>query len=236
MTVQMTLDHSDLTRGLTHLQAQQAPFAAARALTDVAWSAANGLKGHMSEVFDNPTAFTRNAFRVIGAKKTNLEAIIQPKDRIGGRHYLSVQEEGGARPQTGIEKLLGRHVAFDGVLQTAVPADGATLNRAGNLSPGQIQRMLSGLGAQRDRASNTTTASRRRRPTRETYFVPRHGLSPGVFSRKGNGQLKMIMAFTDRAAVYQPRLGFEEFVAEHMAEHFPGKFWNFLDHAMSSAR
>lgn len=236
MTATMTLDHRDLTRGLTHLQTDQAPYAAARALTDTAWGATRGLKGHMSKVFDNPTAFTKNAFRVIGATKSKLEAEVLPKNRVGGRHYLFTQEDGGARPQTGIEKLLSRHVAFDGILQTAVPAQDAKLNAAGNLSAAQINRMLSGLGAQRDATANTTSASRARRPQRETYFVPRHGLAPGVFSRSASGKLKMIMAFTDRSATYRPRLGFEEFVAEYMDQHFPDAFWTWLDRAMASRR
>ena len=236
MSATLTLDHSDITRGLTHLQTDQAPYAAARALTDTAWGATRGLKGHMSEVFDNPTSFTKNAFRAIGAKKHNLEAQVLPKDRISQRHYLFTQEEGGVRPQTGIEKLLQRHVAFDGILQTAVPADDAKLNRAGNLSSAQIQRLLSGLGAQRDKHQNTTSASRSRQKSRETYFVPRHGLAPGVFARQSNGRLKMILAFTDRAASYKPRLGYEEFVENYMADNFPDAFWLWLDRAMESRK
>lgn len=236
MSATMTLDHRDLTRGLTHLQTDQAPYAAARALTETAWGAARGLKGHMDSVFDNPTAFTRNAFRVIGAKKTSLEAQVLPKDRIAGRHYLFTQEEGGARPQTGIEKLLQQHVAFDGILQTAVPADDAKLTRAGNLSSAQIQRLLSGLGAQRDGRQNSTKASRARQKSRETYFVPRHGLSPGVFARQSNGRLKMILAFTAKASLYRKRLGYEEFVTEYMDEHFPGSFWMWLDRAMEGGK
>ena len=236
MTASLTLDHSDLTRGLTHLQTEQAPYAASRALTDVAWGAVNGLKGHMDDVFDNPTAFTRNSFRVIGAKKTNLEAVVEPKSRMGGRHYLWTQEEGGQRPQTGIEKLLGQHVAFDGVLQTALPAQDAKLNKAGNLSAAMITRMLSGLGAQGDARNNTTATSRARKPQRATYFVPRYGLAPGVYSRAASGRIKMIMAFTDRAATYKPKLGFEEFVRDHMAKDFPGSFWMWMDRAMASRK
>jgi hypothetical protein len=236
MSATLTLDHSDLTRGLTHFQTEQAPYAAARALTDTAWGAARGLKGHMGEVFDNPTAFTRNAFRAIGANKRNLEAQVLPKDRVSGRHYLFTQEEGGVRAQSGMEKLLQSHVAFDGILQTVVPADDAKLNRAGNLSSAQIQRLLSGLGAQRDRHQNSSKASRSRQKSRETYFVPRHGLAPGVFARQSNGRLKMILAFTSRAARYRKRLGYEEFVTEYMTEHFPGSFWLWLDRAMEGGK
>jgi hypothetical protein len=236
MHATMTLDHSDLTRGLSHLQADQAPYAAARALTDTAWGAARGLKGHMENVFDNPTAFTKNAFRVIGAKKNNLEAQVLPKDRVAGRHYLFTQEEGGVRPQTGIEKLLHRHVPFEGILQTVVPAGDAKLNRSGNLSAAQIQRVLSGLGAQRDKQQNTSKASSKRQRSRETYFVPRYGLSPGVFARQSNGRLKMILAFTDRASRYRKRLGYEEFVTEYMADNFPDAFWLWLDRAMETRR
>ncbi|MEO0765196.1 MAG: hypothetical protein AAFY75_04190 [Pseudomonadota bacterium] len=232
----MTIDHRDLTRGLTHLQKQQAPYAAARALTDTAWGAVRGLEGHMRDVFDQPTRFTQKAFRAIGATKTNLEATVEPKSMQGSRHYLFTQEDGGPRPKTGIEKLLTQHAAFDGVLQAAVPADDARLNKFGNLSPAQIQRMLSGLGAQRDGSQNTTRRSRARTPARDTFFVPRHGLAPGVYARDGRGRLKIIMAFTDVVPVYSPRLGYQEFVERVMEDEFPGAFWRWLDRAMRSAR
>ncbi len=232
----MTLDARDLTRGLSHLEKEQAPYAAARALTDTAWTAARGLGDHMKTVFDQPTAFTRNAFRAQGATKSKLEATVLPKDRQGGRHYLFAQEDGGPRPQTGIEKLLARNVAFEGVLQTVIPAQDARLTKAGNLSPGQLQQVLSGVGAQRDRTSNTTAASRRRRPSRDVFFVPRAGLAPGVFARSPSGRLKMILAFTDRVARYNPRLGFEDYVIEVMADEFPEAFAKWLDRAMRSRK
>ena len=237
MSATLTFDHSDLTRGLTDLQAGQMPYAASRALTDTAWGAVRGLKGHMSKVFDNPTAFTRNGFRAIAARKNNLQAEVLPKDGLKKRHYLFTQEEGGVRPQTGIEKILKGNVAFDGIVRTVVPAKDAKLNRAGNLSSAQVQRLLFGVGAQFDRYQNTTSASRLRHKSRETYFVPRHGgLSPGVFSRDSRGRLKMILAFTETSARYRKRLGYEEFVTEYMDEHFPESFWIWLDRAMASRK
>jgi hypothetical protein len=236
MSVSMTLDHGDLLRGLTDLQEKQVPYAGARALTDTAWGAARGLKVHMEGVFDNPTAFTKNAFRAIGAKKSNLEAQVLPKDRTAGRHYLFTQEEGGVRPQTGLEKLLARHAVFEGIVQTVVPADDARLTKSGNLSSAQIQRLLSGLGAQRDTRQNTTEASKSRSKSRDTFFIPRRGLSPGVFARDGKGRLKMILAFTDRVARYEKRLGYEEYVAEYYDQHLPEAFWKWLDQSMAGAK
>lgn len=222
MSATLTIAHKDVMRRLTNVSTKAMPYAAASALTETGWGAARGLKGHMDQVFDQPVAFTRNGFRVDGANKNKLEAVVLPKDKMGARHYLFTQEEGGVRPQTGIEKLLASNVAFDGILQTAVPADDAKLNRAGNLSSAQIQRLLSGLGAQRDKRQNTTSASRSRQKSRESYFVPAHGgLSPGVFARQSNGRLKMILAFTSSAARYRKRLGYEEFVREYWDENFP---------------
>lgn len=245
METSITFDHSDLTRGLTRLAAEQAPRAAAKALTDVAWDAAKALGPHMETVFDQPTRFTKNAFRAESATATKLEAKVLPKDGIGKRHYLLVQEEGGLRPFTGLEKRLRAGALYEGDIQSVVPGDDAKLNRFGNLAPSEVQRLLSGVGAQFDARQNTTAASKARKPRRETYFVPRNGgLVPGVYARRytpASGSRgpkdvrRLVLRFFDFQTRYRPRLGFEEFVAEFYDREIEIAFLRRLEQALKRA-
>ena len=83
---------------------EQMPFALKNALNDTAEAASEAVKRQIDGVFDQATPFTRNAFKIGYAKKDSLLAVLEQKEDNRRRHYLPVEEAGGARPQTGLRR------------------------------------------------------------------------------------------------------------------------------------
>lgn len=230
------LDDKLLGRQLTNLERVQMPFAAARALNDTAADALKHIQDRMGVVFDRPTRFTKNALMVKRATKTVLEAEVKERPSAGRRHFLKVQEAGGARPQTALERLLSERVAFAGIIAAAVPASGARLDGFGNWSIGERNQAVSSIGAQRDTRSNTTEASRKRNKKRATYFVPQAGLAPGIWKRTAGGDLSKVLTFTTSMPRYTPRLGFYDGVEEVWRASLPDHLRRRLAEAVATAR
>jgi len=235
--ISFRIDDAALRRQLTNLEVAQLPFAASRALNDTAYDALRHIQDRMEVVFDRPTRFTKNALMVWRSTKTNLEAQVKERPSVGSRHYLKVQEEGGARPQTGLEKLLGAKIATGGVLRTVIPAEHARLDGFGNWSSGERNQVLSALGAQRDGAANTTARSKKRNKTRAGYFVASKGLAPGVYRRDKPGGLAFrVLKLTGDVPVYRSRLGFYDGVADVWAKVLPDHLQKRLAEAVAKAR
>lgn len=191
--------------------ARQLPFAAAKALNALAGKVKAAEVQDMKAVFDRPTPWTLNALTVAPpATKSRLSVTVKTKDSIGKRHYLAVEVAGGARPQTGFERFTAPKLPVPGHVQAILPADNARLDQYGNWSRGQRNQVLSGLKAWLDPLNNATPRSQKRgrKRGRATYFVPQHGLPPGIYSRSATGQLGIVAAFSDKPPVYRPRFDF----------------------------
>lgn len=234
LTIQ--IDDRAFLRQLTNLEIVQLPFAGAMALNDTAYDALKHIQQRMDVVFDRPTRFTKNALFVWRANKNNLEAQVKERPSMGPRHFLKVQEAGGARPQTGLEKLMASRLAYAGILAAVVPASGAKLDGYGNWSPGERNVVLSSLGAQRDVRSNTTAASKKRKPNRAKYFVPTSGLAPGVYKRDGSAAPVKVLSFLTSLPSYTKRLGFYEGTAEIWEARLPIHLRRRLDEAVATAK
>jgi hypothetical protein len=230
------IDDAALGRQLKTLEVKQFPFAASRALNDTAYDALKHIQDRMDVVFDRPTRWTKNALMVWRADKTNLVAQVKERPSVGRRHYLKVEEEGGARPQTGIEKLLAAHVPYHGLIAAAIPVAGAKLDSHGNWSSGERNQVLSALGAQRDKQANTTEASKKRAKGRASYFVPKSGLKPGVWKRTATGDLSQILTFAASAPSYSPQLGFYEGVQDVWTKRLREHLDRRLSEAVAAAK
>lgn len=236
--IKIEMDAAHIDRAMSDLVEKQMPFATALTLNDAAYDGLEEVESEIEEVFDQPTRFTKKAFFVQRASKRRLSALIERKTRAAGRHYLEVQQAGGVRPQTALEKLLVSRLKYDGPIQTVTPASGARLNKHGNWSPGQRNQVLSGIKAQRDARTNTTKASKKRQRKRAGYFVPRSGskLSPGVYQRMARGKVKKILHITDASARYDKRFEFDERVERRVREVLPKHFERRLRQALATAR
>ncbi|WP_233270449.1 hypothetical protein [Chachezhania sediminis] len=205
------------------LSRKDAKTAAVWALNDTADDVLAHMQGRMDVVFDRPTRFTKNALMVWRANASTLEAKVIERPSVGKRHFLKIQEAGGPRAQTGLEKLLDSRLAYAGDLQAVIPAAGARLNQHGNWSTGERNQALSAVQAQRDSTANTTKASRKRNRKRAGFFVPAAGskLSPGIWKRDGRGRITKVLHFTSLAPVYDRRLGFQDGAAEVYEARLP---------------
>lgn len=207
--ITIDIDTRGIERSLSEFVRKQEPFARMLTLNQVGGEVLEAVEREIDRSFDRPTRWTKKAFYLRRATKQNLSALIERKSAVGRRFYLEVQSQGGKRRKTGMERLLSRRLPYAGIINTVAPAKGARLNRYGNLSPAQVQRMLSALRVQADAAQNTTNASRKRNSKRAAYFVPSvgHRLSPGVYERKAGARgVKKILNFSDTSAKYQARL------------------------------
>lgn len=237
ITVSCTLDDGPFRRQLSNIEARQLPFAAKNALNDVAGDVLELVRDRMKVVFDRPTRWTQNAFRIDYARKTRLEAVVKLKDQVAGKHYLKVQEEGGPRPQTAFEKGMALRLPYEGVIRAVIPTQHARLDAFGNWSSGERNQVMSALGVQRNAGDNTSEASRKRNKGRASYFVPKKGLAPGVYKRTQPGGIPVkVLNFSDSAPTYSARLGFEKSAVLVWQSKLPTHLARRLDEAIATAK
>jgi len=219
-------------RELDVIQKKHIPFATVLALTRTGQHVKAELEREMARVFDRPTAYTMRSLFLQPATKTRMTARVWLKDSTfkgtPATQYLWPQIFGGPRERKRFEKSL----AAAGLLPAgmyAVPGSGAQLDRHGNMSRGQITKILSALGASRDPYQNRTSASVRRKGGRvPQYFVgrPGRGLPLGVWQsiRFASGSaVKPILIYT-KAPTYSPRFKFFDVAGRKVAEVFNTEF------------
>lgn len=230
----------DIERDLSDVARRQVPFAIALAVNETAADLIELNKRSMAREFDRPTRWTLNAFHFTRATKSRPVATIKRKDVAASRDYLLRQAEGGPRKQTGLERLLNSRLAHGGQVGFVVPTKHMPRNAYGNMQPGQVQRILSGLKAQGDGAQNETKASgkRQRRSGAVRYFVPKDGgrASPGVYMRKGKAKPLKVLAFTSKNPRYKARFKFYPNMEKATARLLPGHFAKALARAVATAR
>jgi len=216
--IKIGVDPEDmLGRQLSDLERTQLPYAASQAANKVAYEIRERWKVQAGRAFDRPTPLTTNAALYRKATKDKPYAEIYIRDEAfkgtPPAKYLLAEVEGGQRRRKGFERLLQSR----GLLspsQFAVMGRGARPNQYGNVPAGQVTRILSQLGAQRDKYQNQTETSAKRRrtraPTGGEYFViirRRGRLRPGIYERISTGwgsAVRSVFIFTNTAA-YQQR-------------------------------
>lgn len=217
---------------------KQVTFATAVALTRTAQLVKTELEKEMGSVFDRPTRWTLNSLRLFPAKKNKLEARVWMKDEADkaapATRWLAPQIEGGDRPAKRSESLLRKRGRLpEG--KFIVPARGAKLDRHGNLSRGQIQKILSGLGVQFDSYQNSTN-SRRSRGNRRRYFVMRRGSELiGIAERTSKRRINLVLAYV-RQPSYKPRLDFYGIGNRVARAHLDAQFTKALAEALQKSR
>lgn len=219
------------------------PYAASTALTRVASAARQDIRAEMPRVFDRPNAWTLNSVRVRPARVDKLSATIEVKDDApnnGTRpeDYLLPNVVGGPRK----EKRFERNLRYAGILapgRRAIIGQGAKLDAYGNLSRGEIQRILTAVRASFDPAQNRTTSRKSRKNAKNAqYFVRgldtvrmeggapvrRAGFgTPGIYQRQGRKAVPVLI-FTDKPPQYRKRLDFDRIAQRRADEDFAAEF------------
>lgn len=212
---------------------KQTRFATAVALTRTGQHVKNGLRREMEKVFDRPTPYTLNSLYLKGATKANLEAVVWLKDDTykgtPAARYLGPQIDGGGRSLKRSEKWLSNYVDLRGNVGYWVPGEGARLNQYGNMTRGQIVKILANLQALPDRASRTTDNRK------IEYFIGQPAGAPLGVWRRDNGGIAPVMIFI-RPPSYKRRFDFFGVGDRIVKEHYPKEFDRAYSEALKTAR
>lgn len=250
VSVAVTVDADAILAQVGDMAARQVPFALARSLTDTAMQARDALKDHTRAVFDRPKPWTVNAFRVIAATKTAMASSVAQKDVNASREYLGREMVGGVRGAQAWETRIRASIPAQkragklvrGVLprageRYAMPGRGAKLDRYGNWSRGEMNRVLSYLKAHTwDANANITDRSKKRNKAwrrGNAYFLPKTGRLPrGIYLRRGRSRdILPILIFTSDRPDYSQRFRPAE-VARRIADE---RFEINLQHRLADA-
>ncbi|WP_099484428.1 hypothetical protein [Stenotrophomonas maltophilia] len=246
--IKIGVDPEDmLGRQLSDLERNQLPYAASQAANKVAYEIRERWKVQAGRVFDRPTPLTTNAALYRKATKDKPYAEIYIRDEAfkgtPPAKYLLAEVEGGQRRRKGFERLLQSRGLLSPT-QYAVMGRGAQANQFGNVPAGQVTKILSQLGAQRDLYQNESNVSRKRRRGKRNnrdgeYFVitKRRGvLRPGIYERIGRGSgVRSIFIFTNTAA-YTPRYDIFGMAEDTWKRLMPFFLKRELEKAMETAR
>lgn len=256
MVARIQVDTSQMEQALRQFgeeNRQRIEVAAQRAILKTAHAVMKAERDEMNRVFDRPTRWTLNAFRVALGKEryqggklgtvagSSISAEVMVKDGYWHRadDYLNTQIVGGARRIKAFERALQAR----GVMPAgwhAVPGAKASLDAYGNQSPGEIRQILSWFGgAERVQGStqNMTDATRakRRKGTKTkrgfeyVAILPgsrRGRLHPGIYRRTFFGfgsSIEPVMIFV-RSAGYKPRFNFYGIGQQVVNAEFPRLF------------
>lgn len=192
-------------RGLDELKAsvddlakRHVPFAAARALTQVAENARMDTVREIRQKLHAPTEFTINSIFKKPATKQDLSSMVYVKDfgRVntgkrktvgkGQAEVLGHLFSGGSRAYKGFEAALMRI----GVLNRGefiVPGEGAPLDGNGNIQRGFIMQMISYFGANLSKYDRMDAAARARFGKRQGKKVGIGGAAVEYFISRGKG-------------------------------------------------
>lgn len=236
MRIDLRDNIEDVEADLLSIHRRQLPFAISLALNATGAELIEDNKEHMRAVFDNPTRWTLNAFHFRRANKVRQEITLERKLPARGRHYLEVQANGGSRPLTGWEKQIAGRLPYAGRVGY-IAAPGVKRDAHGNIHRGEMQRILSRIGASSDAAANSTKASRKRAKGVGAYFVAKPGsrLRPGVYLREGK-DISRVLAFDSKAPTYKPRFEFEARMMQRAVAILPDRLAAAMARAFATAR
>lgn len=237
----------DALESLKQLSGNAPGRALAAALNNMAKEAIAPLQAEVASVFDRPTPFTTNAFRIDYAKPGSLEAGVSVKDEKSGSSqgqapeaWFEPQVYGGERRLKASEKRLRQAGVLPAGMYVA-PGPGARLDAYGNMSRGHMMQLLSGLQTfDLSGSDHNATESYRSQAKKhaKAFFVIRKGdRAIGIGERRewGKGsrnQFKVVLLFV-REPTYAARFDFHK-VVRQVAEN-DALFESYIDQAIASA-
>lgn len=244
-----------IQRKLNNLINAQMPYATSLAINETLKTLEAYNKQLMKNAFDRPTAFTLNAFYVKFSNKRTLVGALRRKNMVVGRHYLEIQDSGGARGMKAFENNFKFRLPYRGVIHGVLPTENTPLNGHGNMTMAFVNKVSSQLEIMRDPASNKgyakkTKAGRRSRGVR--YMVPDvdHPLAqagrggPGVYAvypdplgkKRTGSRVQKVLNFAQNAPTYRKRTDFDNKMKRAASNLMPKKMRQGIKRALATAR
>ncbi|WP_322893481.1 MULTISPECIES: hypothetical protein [unclassified Yoonia] len=172
------------------------------ALNDTAADILESNRDAMRSRFDRPTRFTQNAFIVWRANVKDAEPFAEVRERpsVGSRHYLKVQERGGKRPLTGMDRAISAALPQASPVGV-IPTRFAKTDKSGNWSRAERRKSLAAV-KQPGSIKALFVASEQ---------TGARGLPEGIYKRLQRGKgIRKIAHFEGADISYKPLLGFFE--------------------------
>jgi hypothetical protein len=223
------------------------PYATAVALTELAKRVRTNEIAVMHTRLKQPTRWTINSLYTRRAdwRKRPIEAHVWFNDYgakgTPAEKYMPYSVYGGQRKHKRFEKAL----IARGLMQPSqfvVPGSGAQIDSYGNMSKGQIVRVMSGLKAFSETgydANATNSARSRRKGNASKYFVATISGQAGVWERVMSGfgdGVKPIMLFTDASPYYRKRYPFFQVAENIQRKWYFFEFEKAFNHALATAK
>jgi hypothetical protein len=202
-------------QSLSVLARHKVLLAVADALNHTVSGARIALQKEMDDSFKpKTTPYLKSGIQTRKADKQNLSAAVFISDKERGKGSLSPSQIlrpqifGGPRSVKASERRL--RMGFMGHGQYVVPGPGAPLDAYGNISAGNMQRILGHIKAYREEGFNKTKKSAGH------YVVP----FVGVFKRVAGGSSAPVLLFTYKQPHYEERFDFFYTVKNHVEKTF----------------
>jgi hypothetical protein len=227
-TVSIKTDFIRAQSKLANLRASQIPFAASQAANRLAKIGLGDVQKEMQQVFDRPKPFTiRGFYARLGTKRDPHGEILArsyaSKGTPAGK-YLLPETLGGARHLKRFERALGYK---SGEADFSIPGRAAPLDKYGNLTQGQINKILAALGQ----------GGKTRKD--ETYFLAhskKDGSLLGVWRVVSTGHVEPVLILTKKAPAYKVRFRFGSVVMQSVKANSDKVFDEELRKAIATAR
>lgn len=251
--LKIAVDADDmLARQFTALEKQNLDFAIVQACNKTAFGVREAWQRAAPRVFDRPTPLTVNAALYTKATKQTLYAEIFIRNEASKGNspaqYLNAEVQGGPRRPKGMERLL-QSAGLMPQGSFAVAGNDAPRDQYGNVSAGQVRKILSQLraGLEAGYTSNETDAGRDKRLKRQrkrggggSFFVLQEQLGrlrPGIYERITFAQgsaVRALFIFT-RGATYNRRYDIFEIAQKEWDKLMPFHFENELEKAVQTS-
>ncbi|MBF0304194.1 MAG: hypothetical protein HQL41_00900 [Alphaproteobacteria bacterium] len=210
------------------------------ALTRVAKKAELAAQEEMLRVFDRPTRFTIRSLAIRPATKADLVSEVFFRHFAGkgtpAAKYLFPGVYGGPRRVKRFERAFRHHDILPAGMM-AMPGEEATMDRHGNMSAGQIVKILSYLRASPDPTQNRGEGPGKGVRRNDRYFVGGTGRAkhfhPGIYM--GGKKVVPVMSF-GREARYQPVFAFHDVVRRSADDNMEKEFDAAMRHAIATAK
>ena len=234
-------DFSRAERALQIVAHHQVPFAASRALNDVARAAQAAVNRAMPEVFDRPTSFTERAAVAplsLAAQKDRLAATVTLRPIQA--QYLLREEVGGTRTPADNTRRTGAQAIV-------LPGRGLLLDSHGNIPAGTLRQLKQDARppSKRRRRKDGTARPSVATPAvvegaRSIVFLPKSAPGArgvgGYFARMAGHGLRRLTAFEGQTSYPAPRLGYHARMREVAGAEWLAAMRRRLAEAIATAR